>query len=333
VTECQKLTLSRVYGLAFIIMDKPDEATRQRMIERFAPHYRAQSRDLNAELCQMLVYLQAPSAAEKTIPLLKQAPTQEEQIEYAKSLRLLTNGRTMDLRRDYFRWFTKAANYKGGASFDKFVEYIKNDAVSNLPQQAKAELQPILDAKPEQKSPLELMSEALAGRSFVKEWSVDELAPAAKNDLKNRSFERGRKMFGAAACYACHRFKNEGGAIGPDLTTIGNRFSARDLLESIIQPSKEISDQYGQIVVTLNDGSRVTGRIMNLHGDNLSINTDMFAPGKAVNINRNRVKSIKSSQVSMMPEGLLNMLTQEEIFDLMAYLLSGGDPDHPMFTE
>ena len=65
-----------------------------------------------------------------------------------------------------------------------------------------------------------------------------------------RDFDRGRQLFGEAKCFACHRFDNEGGAHGPDLTGVAGRFSVRDLLESILEPSKAISDQYAAVVIT-----------------------------------------------------------------------------------
>src|SRR5207253_1574182 len=98
-------------------------------------------------------------------------------------------------------------------------------------------------------------------RPFVKEWKVDELAPVVTNGLAKRDFDRGRRLFGEANCFACHRFDNEGGAQGPDLTVVSGRFSVRDLLESIIEPSKEISDQYAAVTITTTDGKAVTGRI------------------------------------------------------------------------
>ena len=119
--------------------------------------------------------------------------------------------------------------------------------------------------------------------------------------------------------------------MGPDLTGVAGRFSVRDLLESIVEPSKSISDQYEQIVITLVDGTQVTGRIVNLGGDGYRVNTNMFDPDEQVGVNAGKVKSIEPSKVSMMPEGLLNLLKPDEISDLVAYLLSGGDPKHAVF--
>ena len=70
---------------------------------------------------------------------------------------------------------------------------------------------------------------------------------------------------------------------------------------------------------------------MNLNGDNMMINTDMLDPNAMTNVNRNQIEETKPSPVSMMPEGLLNTLTQDEILDLTAYLLSRGDRASGMF--
>ena len=155
--------------------------------------------------------------------------------------------------------------------------------------------------------------------------------PVVEKGLKGRDFDRGRSLFAAANCFACHRYDNEGGSVGPDLTSVSGRFSPRDLLESIVLPSKTISDQYGAVTIATIDGRVITGRIVNLNGDNLMINTDMLDPNAMTNVNRNQIEETKPSPVSMMPEGLLNTLTQDEVLDLMAYLLSRGDRQSPMF--
>ncbi len=146
-----------------------------------------------------------------------------------------------------------------------------------------------------------------------------------------RDFNRGRSLFAGAACYACHRYNNEGGAVGPDLTGVSGRFGVRDLLESIILPSKVISDQYGAVTIATSDGKVVTGRIMNLHGDNITINTNMLDPSAQVNVNVSKIEENRPSTISMMPEGLLSTLNEEEVADLVAYLLSRGDRSSKLF--
>ena len=86
--------------------------------------------------------------------LLESSPTQEEQIDYARTLRHLTVGWTPDLQQRYFQWFTRAAGYQGGASFQLFVNNIKSDAVSKLSDEDKTRLQPILEAVPDSDDPV-----------------------------------------------------------------------------------------------------------------------------------------------------------------------------------
>ena len=105
----------------------------------------------------------------------------------------------------------------------------------------------------------------------------------------------------------------------------------RDLLDQILHPSKEINEQFVPIVVTKNDGETVTGMIVNLNGDTVSVNTDPAAPWQQERVDRKSVRSIETSKTSPMPERLLNLLTREEILDLAAYVLSGGDRNQAMF--
>ena len=148
-----------------------------------------------------------------------------------------------------------------------------------------------------------------------------------------RDFDRGRKLFAAAKCFGCHRYDNEGGSNAPDLTGIAGRFGPRDLLESVIDPSKEISDQYAAVEIRTTDERIIVGRIVNMNGDTVNVNTDMLDPGSTRNVNRNQIESIKTSKLSMMPAGLLDTLKEDEILDLMAYMLCRGDRQHPMFKK
>ncbi|MEP3833540.1 MAG: cytochrome C, partial [Rhodopirellula bahusiensis] len=123
------------------------------------------------------------------------------------------------------------------------------------------------------------------------------------------------------------RFDGLGGDIGPDLTTVKNKFNANYLLESIIEPSKVISDQYGSKVVLLEDGRVLTG-LMIENEDRIEIHPVSKAGEtvKPVVVEPDEVISAKDSPISQMPTDMLNSLNAEEVRDLIAYLLSGGDP-------
>ena len=92
-----------------------------------------------------------------------------------------------------------------------------------------------------------------------------------------------------------------------------------------------MSDQYAPADITMDDGELITGLIVNLNGDDVMVNTDMFNPNDITNIDRNKILDIQISRLSPMPSGLLSMLKEDEIFDLIAYILSGGDSNSRMF--
>ena len=325
-----KVTLIRDYMLTFTRLGEPDSPTKEALAKRLSPLFPQADPGLNRDLCELLVYLGDESVTAKAAPFVNSAPTQEEQIDYARILRFAKGGWTKETRTSYFSWFTHAANYKGGASFNLFLDQIKADAVANLTDVEKTELKPVLEAKPEAKAP----SFTAKPMQFVKAWTLDELGKSLGVGLEgNRNYQNGRNMFGAATCFACHRFNGEGGSVGPDLTSVSGKFSPRDLLEQIIFPSKEISDQYGSTVFTLKDGTQISGRIANMNGDNMMVCTNMMDPNNFTNVDRKKVVKMEESKVSMMPEGLLYMLKEDDILDLLAYLLSQGNPDNPMFKK
>jgi putative heme-binding domain-containing protein len=231
------------------------------------------------------------------------------------------------LRETYFRWFLKAATYRGGVGFELFVKDIRDEALRHLSKEETEHLKPILDQQPELTGP----PADAAPRPLVKEWKMDELLLLLQNKLSNRDFNHGRQMFGDARCFGCHRFNGEGGALGPDLTGLAGRFDSRAILESVVEPSKVISDQYAAVQIQTLSGKVVVGRIVNLHGHIMSVNTNMLDPKAIQNVDQREIEVMAPSRVSMMPVGLLNTLNEEEILDLMAFLLSRGDRNNPMF--
>ena len=131
----------------------------------------------------------------------------------------------------------------------------------------------------------------------------------------------------------CHRFAGEGGATGPDLTQAAGRFGFKDMVEATIDPSKVVSDQYRANVVATTAGKVYTGRIVGESPDKLTILVDPEDSTKVVEIPRKEIDENAPSKVSIMPEKLLNPLSQDEVLDLFAYILSRGDANDPMFKK
>ena len=283
----------------------------------------SESDNLNRELVRILVAAGSKNIVGRTIAQLKKAPSQEEQLHYVLCLRTAKNGWNAKNRTDYFEWFLNAATLHGGHSFSLFLRNIRNEAVESMSAEEKAKFKDLLAKKPETTDPYA----KLKARPFVKKWTVDDLIADVEKGLKGRDLENGKQMFGVAQCYKCHRFNRQGGIVGPDLTGLGRRYNNRDLLESLINPSKSVSDQYQATMFQLDTGQVITGRVANLAGKNYRVITDMLKPGKFTNVNADQVEAMKPAKNSMMPDGLLDNLTKDEILDLVAYLKSSQDQE------
>jgi putative heme-binding domain-containing protein len=353
LTESQQLDLLRAYGLIFIRMGEPDQATASLVSKKLDPFYPAETNALNRELCSLLAYLNSPTVVTKTLELMgretehsadevaellarnpsyggaiaKMLANQPEleKIHYAFALRTLRYGWTLDQRREYFAWFETALQKSGGASYEGFINNIRKEALDNLSPAEKEGLAAEVIA-PLPKT-IELPKPQGPGRA----WTVDDLVSLAQSELRGRSFENGKRAYAATRCIVCHRFDGEGGANGPDLTNLAGRFSVRDLAVAIVDPSKDISDQYRASNVLTTQGLVYSGRIVSENAEQLSILTDPEDATKIVDVKRSDIEEVTPSNVSLMPKDLLNVLNQDEVLDLLAYLMSRGNPNDQMF--
>jgi putative heme-binding domain-containing protein len=163
-----------------------------------------------------------------------------------------------------------------------------------------------------------------------KNWKVEE-ALVLMEDLKGRDLLKGKAMFAASLCQSCHTIRGEGGAVGPDLTQLGTRFSPKDILESTINPNAVISDQYAASIFYLANGSSLLGKLINEDKEKYYISQNPFDPQTIREIPKKEVTDKKLSEISVMMPGLINRLNEEELKDLMAYLISGGNSNHEVY--
>ena len=331
LSDAQKLGQLRALELVSVRMGGFDAALKQKIVKSFDSSFPTSNADLNKELCQLLVYADSESVVEKSVKLLVTVPSQEEQIHYAKSLRFAKKGWSDEAYKKVFNWFALSGSYGGGASFKIFIDEIKRDTLKLLTKEQKKKFADAINAKVTAKTRMNPALELISKRGYYKNWTVADFKEKLKSPLKGRNFENGKNFFGAANCTSCHRIGEYGGIIGPDLTGSGGRFAPLDLLEAIIEPSKQISDQYNSINITLKNGSVVNGRIANLKEDSLRIITDLYNPGVMTSVKRSDIKSIEDAKISMMPPGLINLMKDEEVLDMLAYILSRGDKNHEMF--
>ena len=176
------------------------------LIAQYDAVYPTTDFELNWLLTETLAYLQAPSLAAKAMGLVANAGSQEPEMETMRSLRLLKAGWTPALREAQLNWFVRAASYRGGSSFAKFIEFIRNDSLATFAAEETARHEKLiaLAKNPPVKSAYENVGAMFAGRTPTN-WTLDELAAAAETGLKGRDFAQGRKVFAAAACFTCHR--------------------------------------------------------------------------------------------------------------------------------
>jgi putative heme-binding domain-containing protein len=168
-------------------------------------------------------------------------------------------------------------------------------------------------------------------RQFVKEWKIDELLPDLDRVSNGRNFEKGKQAFNDAQCIACHRFGNDGGAVGPELTAASSKYTRRDILDSIIEPSKVVSEQYQNVALALKNGEDITGRVIEEDSRRIVVVTDPLKQTQR-EVRKSEIQERRPSKLSPMPEGLVSILTRDEILDLLAYIESGGKSSATAFT-
>ena len=328
LSERQTLAALRAYALAIVRLQGENSVEFDTLRDVLSPMYPTGSDRVNRELCRLLVYLHAPRVVDKSMKLLRVQATQQDQLFYIFALRNLKHGWTAKHRRAYFSWLTMAeSKYESGARqlgrkelegrFTRLIQRIRKDALATLTTDERSKLTDVLEGRAkvvavDQETP----------RRFIHNWQMGDLEPLLNTEPKVGAIERGRELFRIAQCHRCHRIAGRGGVTGPDLTSVGNRFDTRYLVEALIQPSKVISDQYRQHVMITSDGRVLTGRVVSQDEQTTTIRTDPLSTGETT-LRNDEIISRKPSPVSEMPTGLVNVLTKEEILDLIAYMRSG----------
>ena len=341
----ERLGWLRALGLISIRLGEPSEEEREVVLTMIDASFPNADRALEDELCRMLCYLQAPAVVERTLALLAQPEGENEnadwtrlvargQVRYnskvAEVLRELGSSRKVHLayclrvvkgpwtegqRRQLMEWYAQEEKSKAQQSAQLGLARMRNDTLANATEEEKKMIESwglkvkrnIFENLPKAKGP-------------ARSWTVSQIAKVAE-DLKAADVENGKKMFQATLCAACHRFGAEGGAAGPDLTQVRGRFTAKELAVAIMEPSKEVSDQYAFQVFRKHDGSTVVGKVLDERDEILVIAINAFNFEDTVNLSRADIEEIAPSPISPMPGSLVNQLNEEEMRDFLGYLL------------
>ncbi len=175
------------------------------------------------------------------------------------------------------------------------------------------------------KNPLKPKDPIGSNRSLVQNWKVEDLQDKLDAGLRGRNTEIGKKLFTEATCASCHKVQGQGGVIGPDLTDLfakwkGDRVA---VLREIIEPSHKIDDKYAMHLILTVDGQTISGIVTAEDKSSVTVLSSQEAKAPTV-VPRDDIDEMNKSKISMMPKGLLDQYTQDEIFEIVAYLEAIG---------
>lgn len=365
--ESQQFDVLRAFELIFLRMGAPEAEDKAKVIAYLNPRYPAKTALLNRGLSKVLVYLEAPNVVDKTLALmdlkdesgsrnLDLEPTTAssdlilrnpqygmdiakmlakvpplQQTYYAVMLSRADEGWNPELRTKYFTWFGNAFKYEGGRSYVGFIDRARKLALVHVPKDQFDKFNKLSGADILTSSGNDIVKSDYTPKGPGRRWTVENAVASVDSGMASLNFDTGKKIYAAVLCSSCHSMQGSGGDIGPNLTQLGTRFSNKDILESIIHPSKVVSDQYASTIFYLKNGQSVVGRLVNEDKVNYSISQNPFAANELRKLPKKDVTSKRFSPESIMYPGLINSLNPQELKDLMAYLKSGGNQDNPVY--
>ncbi len=366
LSATDKQNILRTLEVILSRYDKGATSSKAQLVAYLDPHYPADDNLLNRSLSILLVHLDAPSVVGKTLALLKNAkddPNYQKTFTESSDLilrnpqygldiaNMLANvppaqatfyatvlggadkGWTSAQREEYFGWIKNALTaYKGGRSYVGFLDRARKMALASVDKADFEKYDELSGGKLLTESGNDVINSGVQPEGPGRRWTLEEAEPLVAN-LVGRDLVKGKAMYAASLCQSCHTMQGEGGAIGPDLSQLGTRFSAKDILVATIDPNATISDQYHSTVLELKAGGSIVGRITNEDAKNYYISQNPFASNNIKTVSKSTVALKKNSEVSIMMPGLINRLNEEELKDLIAYLISGGNANHAVYKQ
>jgi putative heme-binding domain-containing protein len=327
------LRLLRVFHLTAIrSKEGAPAAVRRQVHEALAGRFPGEDERLNREFARTLAYCGQTEAIGEILAAMPEGDANQPlQIHYAYCLRALRNGWTAGQKAQLTAWFQKAAGWRGGASFTGYINRMFDSSLGFFD----AEEKKAAYARVPQFAPVDPKLFARRGRSGFTPASVSLRQRGSEGLTSEEIFEhqiyspmilmaspaKGKEIFDKE-CASCHRFGSAGKDFGPDLTTLKNRFKRKDTLEALLWPSKTISDQYASIIVETKRREIINGLLVSDDGKRMVLKTAEVE--RPVEILKSDVRERRPSKISIMPEGLVNSYSLDQISDLLAYLEQGA---------
>jgi putative heme-binding domain-containing protein len=291
----------------------------QLLLERFPVADTA----LNREIARLAAYWSAPGTVSKLSAELE-APglNREQQIHYAEMLSAVPDEWDTASVDRMAAWLEKVAreDWRGGASFGGAINRIRDDFLAYVPAARRDAIAArIENAAPQQ---LAVTPQGGGGRGPVSISEEELFEEMVYNpNILDGSPAGGVVAYEQALCATCHTFGPLGREFGPDLTTINQRFTRRDLVRAVVFPHETVSDLWQVEAITRTNGQTVSGTIY--REDATSVIVQIPGTTQQVTIPKSEIRSRTRSETSPMPEGLLNRLNGQQRRDLFLLLEAG----------
>jgi putative heme-binding domain-containing protein len=212
------------------------------------------------------------------------------------------------------------------------AENLRAEALAGLVGRASSEQRQAIESLTRDDAPRvrSEASRAILDRSNlhpVKWENTSQLLQAIEGLPGSANGESGRRVFfytGSVSCSQCHRYDGRGGVVGPDLTLIAQQGTRERILQSILEPNRDVAPQYYATLLELEDGETFTGVLLRSAGYEIYRNT----LGEEVTFQKTQIAARKQLDSSLMPHGLVDQMTLEEIRDLLEFLSNNyAEPD------
>ena len=294
--QVEELAQLRLATVVIARMGDPDDYLRQSLLTRFDRRFPRRDGAIDRLLGDLLVRLKAPDLAPRLLSWLEEGPSGEDRMSALRALQWvpLSEGD----RSRIAPALESLRSLSGGNSYTGFI-----DQMARQMDDGDGDLVPP-PAPPPVMPP------------FIQRWDRESIVKALSGPAGTA--DKGLLAYEKSLCSRCHRFDGRGGGAGPDLTGIASRFTSDDLITAILDPSRDISDQYSWSEIEHGEDGMEWGRVLLKESTHWVINTDPFGyqPLKIPE----PIRSVEPSPVSPMPGGLSDGLTAEEIRDLWQFL-------------
>lgn len=280
----------------------------------------------------LLIARLAPEGAVPTLCAHLGVGERPEQIHRAYALRALRDGWDQPSKLTVQTWLREALTWEGGNSFQGYLRHIERDLAWMVDDPLRAAVEASMRSRPAARPrpaerPVPARAVHVAADSSGSTAETDAVLggvwdAARANAVVPRLLREARRSRGdgarsfATLCRGCHSYGAGGGGIGPDLTTVGARFTGADLLRALFEPSATIADGYGATIVTTIDGRRHEGRLVR----DDAVVVLQTGEDRTLELRGADVRERRPSPRSLMPDGLVAAMTLEEVADLVAFL-------------